>query len=188
MEKEKTPKVGGGELKWARPVLATPARQRKKQQQGSPRSRKQHLATQRRNSAARILGSCWMLAGSGLFFLLAWYHYHYLGQLIAMAGSTVPGSDLDQIRAVHQFYSKTYLANLSLGGVATVAGLAMATNRVRLATLVIGLWALALAVSQGLTLYTMYADNILLETYIKGGLVVGAVVLLYWQRSTLKTG
>lgn len=127
-----------------------------------------------------------MLGGSVLFFWLAWYQYDYLGKLIAMADSTTPGADLEQISAVHGFYSKTFVVNVSLGAVAVLAGLAWATNRLRLATFAVGLWAVALAVSQGLTMYTMSAGNILLETYIKGGLLFGAVLMLYVQRMTTR--
>lgn len=130
----------------------------------------------------RTIGVLWMLAGSGLFFVLARYHYDYLGQLIEMARSVTAEANLDHISAVHGFYTKTYIANMSLGVMAVFAGVSLAVGRERLARLVISLWILALAVSQGLTLYVMYADNILLETYLKGALLVGAALLLYLQR------
>ena len=125
-----------------------------------------------------------MLGGSALFFVLAKYHYDYLGELIDLSRTTPPGPDLAHVSAVHGFYTKTFITNISLGVVAVVAGLAIITDRMRLATFIVGLWAMALAVSQGLTLYVMYADNILLGTYLKGGLLAGVVITLYWQRRT----
>ena len=177
------------QIVWGAPIEIErqPAAERwkeKRRHTRKPHTRKTQSTPPR--PAVRFIGSCLMLGGSVLFFWLAWYQYDYLGKLIAMADSTTPGADLEQISAVHGFYSKTFVVNVSLGAVAVLAGLAWATNRLRLATFAVGLWAVALAVSQGLTMYTMSAGNILLETYIKGGLLFGAVLMLYVQRMTTR--
>lgn len=186
---------GGSKIIWSK--RSTGASNRSDRENRTPRPsssrgkkkkapKKKAAARQRQNPMVRLLGCCWMLAGSGLFFLVAYYHYDYLGQLIAMAASTEPGAELDHISAVHGFYSKTYVANMSLGVIAVVAGLALAFNMIRTAVLSLGLWAVALAVSQGLTLYTMEVDNILLGTYLKGALLVGGVVVLSLYRQAAK--
>ena len=123
----------------------------------------------------------WMLACSVLFFVLAWYQYDYLGRLKAMADSPTWSGD-EQIVKVHWFYVKTFYTNVILGGVAVVAGLAAAVGRARLATAALWLWLAALAVSQGLVLYTMTSDNIIFETYLKGGVFAAVLAMLLVQR------
>ena len=123
----------------------------------------------------------WMLACSVLFFVLAWYQYDYVGQLKAMAESQTWQGD-EQIVKVHWFYVKTFYTNVTLGGVAVAAGLLAALGKKVLASTVLWLWLAALAISQGMTLYTMTSDNIIFETYLKGGVFAAVLAMLLMQR------
>ena len=168
------------DMTWSRGPV--PARPRKKTQRPGKRraARSGDGGGARGGRPMRLVICFWMVISSSLFFVLARYQYDYLGRVHDMAAQ--PLGDWEHVAKVHGFYVKTFITNLCLGGVAVAAGLAMAGGWTRLATAAIWFWLTALAVSQGLTLYTMTADNIIFETYLKAGVATAVLAMLLVRR------